>query len=396
MNLSIRNIALLGVMTMWLVAGAALHPQKDGHGRWGYVDDSNNIVLKHRYDEAGEFDDGGLARVCVDGKYGFIDPSGKFVIPCKFKYAGQFNNNGLVWVNEGGKIEKDDKNVSGGKFYVYDRNGKMFFDKAYAVIGEFVPWHYNYADYKLEKMTATEQALTRGADYTFWRKQTFDLEPDSKLPDDVHAYFVSMRGDSHWNGVVAPTGNIIVYPGDYYFANCPENGICIVHNAQGNVNFLKASTRGLVFKHYIDSSWGFDNGYCIGGQGGLEYIFDAVGQKRSDGYTKIYPKNSGVHVVRNGKDKYGLIKDDGTELLPTNNYSVYPCTEGLALVKPTSSSKIGYVDINGKWVIEPDRYSDGELFINGKARVCLDGQWGEIDKEGNVVKPFTLAKDKSK
>lgn len=52
--------------------------------------------------------------------------------------------------------------------------------------------------------------------------------------------------------------------------------------------------------------------------------------------------------------------------------------EGLAYVQ-NADGEIGYVDLRGNWVIAP-QFEEAKPFSDGKAAVCLNGQWGYIRK----------------
>ncbi len=423
MNSLNKKTLCLIVASIWLwlpfSLSAQLSPVSNSKGKWGYEDANGNLVIKNKFNGAGDFKEGvalvqngkkygvidgagkfvikpdydmitdfnqlGLAEVVKGDKHGFVNRSGKIVIPCKYKYIGGFNTDGLVWVNEGGKLEKG--YVSGGKFNIFREDGTPLFKKAYTRIGVFVPWKSTYTSAELEKMTKVERNLTEGEDYTFWRKQLVNFSPGSMLPDNVQAYYVSEKSDGNYNGVYTPNGEVIIPAGKYYFANCPENGISIVQPKKGATNFYIVSSGKMLFAEKLDGSWGFKDGYCIGLYGGLQYIYDVNGQRKSAGYTKIYPLNNGIHVVRNGTDNYGMIAADGREILPAINYAVYPCLEGCCLVKEKSTSPIGYKDVNGEWIIEPT-FKDGLSFYGGNAMVNSGGKWGMITLSCDTVLPF--------
>lgn len=94
-----------------------LAPVKIG-GKWGYVNEKEQTVIKFAYKEAKPFAEG-LAPVAIDGdKWGFIDKTGKFVIQPRFTDADIFSE-GLAA-------------VSTHKYGIYateyiDRSGKTVF-----------------------------------------------------------------------------------------------------------------------------------------------------------------------------------------------------------------------------------------------------------------------------
>lgn len=89
------------------------HPMK-----YGYIDTSGNFVIPEQFQSASDFDESGLAVVCVgqgdESRCGFIDNKGRYVINPQF-YSAQAFHDGLAWV-----IEKKDMTTS----YV-DRSGRI-------------------------------------------------------------------------------------------------------------------------------------------------------------------------------------------------------------------------------------------------------------------------------
>jgi hypothetical protein len=62
-----------------------------------------------------------------------------------------------------------------------------------------------------------------------------------------------------------------------------------------------------------------------------------------------------------------------------------PFVEGLARV--SINGKWGFIDTTGKEIISA-QYDEAISFEDGYARVKFMGQWGVIDKKGNTVVPF--------
>lgn len=78
-----------------------LVPYSDGE-KWGFKDNSKNIILDAKYDQAYAFSEG-LAAVKIDGKWGYINHDGKEIIPpIKYEKAGSFSE-GLCMVCQNGK-----------------------------------------------------------------------------------------------------------------------------------------------------------------------------------------------------------------------------------------------------------------------------------------------------
>lgn len=83
-----------------------------GINKIGYIDKSGKFVIQPQFDEANDFSEG-LASVLIGDKYGYIDKTGKFKINPKLDCAGKFRN-GLAtacYDNKSGYIDKTGKFV---------------------------------------------------------------------------------------------------------------------------------------------------------------------------------------------------------------------------------------------------------------------------------------------
>ncbi len=68
-------------------------------GKYGYIDEIGNMVIKLWFDGAENFLDG-LAKIQIDNKYGFIDQTGKIVIQPQFDGINNFSNGvAIVTIN---------------------------------------------------------------------------------------------------------------------------------------------------------------------------------------------------------------------------------------------------------------------------------------------------------
>lgn len=86
---------------------------------------------------------------------------------------------------------------------------------------------------------------------------------------------------------------------------------------------------------------------------------------------------------------YGLIKHDGTEVVEFQwkDMSLAELSEDLLPVATIVAKKLkwGFVNVKtGETQVQP-LYDKVTFFKNGFAPVCIDEQWGMIDKNGNVI-----------
>jgi hypothetical protein len=71
-------------------------------GKWGFADNSGNLVIEPIFEDARSFSNG-LAAVRRGGRWGYIDPSGDMAIDCIFELAGDFGGKGCAMVKTEGK-----------------------------------------------------------------------------------------------------------------------------------------------------------------------------------------------------------------------------------------------------------------------------------------------------
>ncbi|MBI4751768.1 MAG: WG repeat-containing protein [Acidobacteria bacterium] len=109
------------------------------------------------------------------------------------------------------------------------------------------------------------------------------------------------------------------------------------------------------------------------------------------------PKEPPDHLFRiRVGSSCGYIDRTGKVIIPpqfgSNSRSF---SEGLCAVEvhdpdPMKPSKIGFIDLQGKMVIPP-QFTKADFFSGGTAIVEVDGNYGEIDRNGKYVTPLQLA-----
>jgi hypothetical protein len=96
----------------------------------------------------------------------------------------------------------------------------------------------------------------------------------------------------------------------------------------------------------------------------------------------VAPFINGVAFVEvNGEAKF---IDKTGKFVPDPEEDVF--FDGLTLDYSEDGESVGFKDKDGKQVVE--RVYDAAMdFSDGRAAVCLDGQWGYIDTQGELVIP---------
>jgi hypothetical protein len=123
-------IALIGINAY----SQDLIPDENKKGKWGYVNSSGEIIIKHNYNEVSAFKDG-RAKVRKGNKWGYIDALGNEVIKIQYSEMRTWNGD-ICKVAQGGKVE-DGLLVSGGKWGFINRNGDVVLKCEYDEIGSY-------------------------------------------------------------------------------------------------------------------------------------------------------------------------------------------------------------------------------------------------------------------
>lgn len=117
------------ILSAFTLFAQKITPVKNEEGKWGYKNESDELVIQYKYDNAWYFDKG-LAKVNKDNKYGFIDKTGKKIIPCKYDEIWGFKESGafipystkyshvcVLLNNKWGLVNKNGKEITS---YIYD------------------------------------------------------------------------------------------------------------------------------------------------------------------------------------------------------------------------------------------------------------------------------------
>ncbi len=135
---------------------------------------------------------------------------------------------------------------------------------------------------------------------------------------------------------------------------------------------------GLVSAENEHLKWGFIDEF------GREMIpFEYVEVREFDEY--------GVAVARKGEEYY-MLDTQGMHIGNTaySFVDTVNCKPGTYIVK--KDGKAGIVDSQGKYVLAPE-YDDLDGFESGFARVCIDGKWGFMNENYEIVIPCKFDKE---
>ncbi|MEH7335363.1 WG repeat-containing protein [Neobacillus drentensis] len=309
-----------------------------GGNKWGYINEKGKFILPPIYENAGDFQDNGLAIVRAMNHAGVINSSGYFIVKPKYDTINPFSEGRATVIDHQG-------------FKVIDESGKEITSIAYSYIG----------DYK------ESRALI--ADYT---------------KDGWYRYgYLNKRGKE-------------VIPLTYESASDFTDGRAVVKNNGGR--FALIDLTGKEVKWY---PFYFVGQYGQGMMAFQMRANEKFGYIDEQGKITIEPKFSGaqsfinnraiVNVSEDYNDHYGLIDPTGgyiikpnynrIEYLDENRYSI---GKAIDPSKPFAGSKYAVADGDGR-ILTGFIYNEISKFTDGFASVSDDQNTFFIDKRGQRV-----------
>ena len=350
--------------------------------KWGLIDKTGKEILKPDYEAMGDLNQK-LIYILKGDKFGFINGKGEIIIKPQYNYIGMFNKQGICWVNEGGKYNKDNNEVTKGKFGIINESGRVTLPVEYEDVGNF-PLSQDILSDKTKSVS--------GFPHT---------------PNDVK---MAMEPKGHQNMMPMPESNLNYI----YFTDKKSQGLADI---QGNIIIPLTKEQAIlpptdkmlrlakiekkkVLKAYYDldtevtvripnSETGIyglfnHNLAIVTEKDGSISLIDKKGQKVIKGITKVFDSSEGYRVVRR-KNMFGAIDSTGTIIIPI---------EYTNMLTQVSNGRLGaqkgkdwfFVDTKGNIVSE--KYDRIGNYHNGYAAVCRNKQWGTIDLSNNIVVPL--------
>jgi hypothetical protein len=267
--------------------------------KYGYEDESGNIVISPQFANADEFSEG-LAAVELNGKFGYINKDGSFVIQPQFEGRGKFIN-GIAGV----KLN--------GKWGYIDRTGDFIIRPQYELCTSF--------------STIGLAGARVNSKWGFVDKAgKFIIQPQYELCTSFS--FIGLAGvkaNSKW-GYIDKTGEFIIKPRFDYASAFTEDGLAIV-KLNGGYGFID-KTGEFVIKPQFDHLEPFSNGMATAKLNGKYGYIDKFGKfviKLQFEEASSFTKNRRYAQVKlNGTtgyiDDYGDFYSSKEQLLAVNKY----------------------------------------------------------------------------
>ncbi len=324
-------------------------------------------------------DDGNIILAKMNEKYGYIDKNGKIIIDFIYDYATCFSE-GMAYV------KKDE-------VYSYiDKSGKTLFI-------------LNLMDYlkNLESpnMVDKDDYVLRGTRFSGdYAIVAIESSREPFIIDKAGKY-VSMPDGLSFHGRDASRNIADIY-NNIAIVSKKTEGVGYLDIIDGEtkcVGYLNIKTGKTVFSNYRVND--FKDGYGIlnYGDGTIAVVnenLDFVNKKINIGAASASISNGIIYLEEYTKDGEPLngsyIDMNGKTIIPKNYISLGEYKDGLisATIEENGVTKVGYIDINGKWVIKPIKaYSYTEFFRGlaafSETKDTYNKNYVIIDKTGKYV-----------
>ena len=332
-------------------------------GKYGFINNQGEMVIKPVFDYARPFHDG-LALISIGrdksgfgGSDGFIDNTGKIVIEPQYSEARDFVD-GVAVIGVGCK-----KFGNGGKWGLINKNGDYVILPQYTYIGAFFDkcaWvqlksTFGYINTKGEQITPLK--FSNVGDF---HEGLAAVKEEKKC--GLYGY-INTNGEYHLDPSFEKASNF-------------KNGIAIVKKNKKYGIINKQGT--FLVEPIYDEIKMYGESVAIADRG----------NNMADKAKYTYAENITI-IRKNGK--YGLLNDAYEVVLEPKYDGIRHNHDDLAEIyitikkNNTISYKHGFIDETGKIVI-PVIYDNVSIFKNDECEVRLGDKVGRIDKKGNWVK----------
>jgi len=338
----------------------------DGY-KYGYIDYKHKLVLDVEYDAVNRI---------VQNK----DTNDIYIIACKNGQYGVVKNNKILINYEYLGIEYDNSN----KFFEVQRNGK------YGILNYdgkvIIPTQYN----EIQVKGIYVQALKNDEEYYFNTvgEEIKDLKYTSVIKTSNDNYNITINKDGFYGIInnkneelIENKYNYLEYLFNEYFIAAKENGklgiIDINNNIMADFNYdvlqkvedTKVAQAKILKENKSELYSENMEKICT--------VKNSVVYKE-DNYIKVYSSEDVKYFDVNGNELENKVVFSSNKLLANK-----------------SNVKWGFVDRNGRVVVDYDYDKVTEFNKYGYAGIEKDEMWGIIDTNGNIVLEPTYKLDKA-
>jgi hypothetical protein len=404
--------------------------------KWGFVDGFGNNIIKYKYVEALDFQEGlAVVKDEISLLYGYINKKGNFIIKPAYSEAFSFSEGKAIVKNSASADTYSFLNKNGSQVPIKESYKRVYnLENGFAIVEksnadtilygfidstgkEILSPKFQFID-NFENGTAVFLQNNEAGMLNSKGEIIIPARYDELYRFDQQHYLYQKNG---LKGLINLDGKTIV-PAKYSLIDYFNEGLSAVLKFD-KWGFVDAAGNEVISCKYAEVKNGFVNGVVevrtqdkwliesakdtivlppydevlpFYGKAAAFRIGNLWGFLNDHGEESIEPKF--VELVFNkGGDIFGRIPlDDGLshwvlignngEFLTTNVYNeIVRFTEGFAAVK--NEKGWGFIDVNGLEIVSP-KYDAVRNFSNGRAAVMKNDLWGFINTSGHEVIPI--------
>lgn len=326
--------------------------------RFDKMKDGYATIMVHKNDQSE--DDLGFA--------GFVDKSGKVTLIGKRKFRLDNLGEGLFLDDRVNKIEK----LINHKGEVINTKG---YSEIYPIVNGYLP---------VRKNDVWGLIDTNGN----------EIFPPSY--EDLEVIGNDLFRVEKKVGVINKQGEEVVPP-IYDGIDLLPNGFITVMrdlNWRKEVGVLSPDLQFILPLEYSEINYLEDNVFAVRNEDSLKALADTTGRVLTKHKYQEIKRYSNNRLSVKVQDKWGLLNDNGKQVIPPIYDEIGEVTSNFAVV--TKSDKYGYIDINGKTVTDIKFDVANNFYSDNEAYVEMNGKAYYIDTKGNILRESALHRAASK
>ncbi len=327
---------------------------ENNEAHWGAYSSEGKLLLPVIYDEiTAVTQDNDCFGVRQGTVWKFVRRDGSPVSAEVFDYIGEFGEDGLAVVKQQGKWGYA---ATSGKIVISCQfDGAKNFSNGLAAIEQQGKWGF-----------VDPQGIIR-------------IKPQYSEIFSGFSEGLAAVQSPQGKGYIDRRGNLLI-PRDSRYIGPFQNGLAEIHEVKKKVNLWRSLSYGtsialggigLPPKDLLKSNEkrGFIN------RQGKEVV--------STSYDEVFPFADGMTLVRKGK-KWGAVSMDGRMHIRPRYLDMRPFGSGVSAVRTEAGWQL--IDKTGQVVKKlPAAVTDAGVRAEGLLPVCIDGKWGYMDNDGNLV-----------
>ncbi|MGE5761430.1 MAG: WG repeat-containing protein [Gemmatimonadota bacterium] len=300
---------------------------------WGYIDATGHWVIQPAYLAASSFSQGRAAVRDVNGAWGYIDRSGTMVIAPRYLAAYSFiGDRAVVWLH-------------GDRMQVLDRDGRVV------------------AEPEITASTPSHESEAFGAS-AYWGFVWVGLLEEQAAAIQAER-LIPFEDDDDRGRYVDPEGKLVI-EGDFESPEVFFDGLARVKR-DGKYGFIDREGRYVVPPKFDEALLRFSRDRTVAVHDGQAWLVDLQGRDIASLGAWRWPN---------------LGSEEGFDDIASHvGYSDF-FADGL--IPWQRDGRWGYVDLDGRWVIEP-QFEMAQPFHAGRASVQADGRGRLIDVHGREI-----------